>query len=224
MSACRHGRCDRGAAAMRADLPPDWLRAGIGSRRLLDPALERAVVDALAAQGCESVLELDCGDGALAAGLQRCGWEILATEGDAVRLEAARTAYPALPLCALDLQQPLAPELAGRFDAVVAVDLVDRLPQPQRLIQVAAAALRPGGMLLVAAPNCGYARTLWLALADRLDAARDPLRSEGRLRLFSRRSLGHWLAASPLVGCEVRPLAPLPMFARTLLARAHRPR
>jgi 2-polyprenyl-6-hydroxyphenyl methylase/3-demethylubiquinone-9 3-methyltransferase len=209
---------------MRSDVPVGWLSAGPVQRRPLDPALEPALLAALAAQPGDTVLELGCGDGAVAAGLQRCGWDVLATDADPARLEAVRIEHPALTLRALDLQQPLAPELAGRFDAVIALDLVDRVAQPQRLAQVAMAALRPGGLLLVAAPNHGYARNLWLALADRLDTARDPLRNGGRLRLFSCRSLAEVLRAAPLAQCEVRALARVPMFARTLLAKAHAPR
>jgi 2-polyprenyl-3-methyl-5-hydroxy-6-metoxy-1,4-benzoquinol methylase len=110
----------------------------------------------------------------------------------------------------------------GRFDAVVAVDLVDHVPHPRRLVANALSALRPGGVLVLTSNFHGYSKNLALALAGRFDARWDPLTDDGRLKFFSRSTLVSLLAECGLEDLHFETAGRIPMFARTMLAAGRR--
>ena len=124
---------------------------------------------------------------------------------------------------ALDVLQPLPQLFGGRFDAVVAIDLIDHVALPRRLVENALAALKPGGRLVVTAGFYGYAKNLALALAGRFDARWDPLLDDGRLKFFSRATLTALLAEHRLRDVHFETVGRVPMFARAMMLSGQKP-
>jgi 2-polyprenyl-3-methyl-5-hydroxy-6-metoxy-1,4-benzoquinol methylase len=108
-------------------------------------------------------------------------------------------------------------DLVGRFDAVVAVELLDHVAQPRQLLQRALTALRPGGLMLVSTPYHGYLKNLGLALSGRMDMRWQALHEHGRLKFFSRQSLMSLMAQSGLSALRYQTVGRAPLLARSML-------
>lgn len=179
--------------------------------------VSQPIVQQLVKADAHKVLELGCGDGWFTAALDRCGFVAAGLEHDEGELRVARQHYPHLRFHQGDAQQPLGPGLVAGFDAVVAVDLLDHVPQPRQLVATALSALKPGGLLVLTSNFHGYSKNLALALTGRLDSRWNPLTAQGRLRFFSRSTLLSLLAEFELRDVHFETAGRIPMFARAML-------
>jgi 2-polyprenyl-6-hydroxyphenyl methylase / 3-demethylubiquinone-9 3-methyltransferase len=97
--------------------------------------------------GRRDVLDVGCGAGYLANDLAERGYRVTGLDTSAEALAVARdhdrtrsVEYIVGDACAL-------PFADGRFDAVCAMDLIEHVGQPERLIAEAARVVRPGGLV-----------------------------------------------------------------------------
>ena len=192
---------------------------GHGPRSIHDHVM-RPIVRQLNTVEAHTVLDLGCGNGWFTGALDRCGFETLGVDHDAARLDAARRQYPHMRFRQMDAMQPLDLGLALRFDAVVAIDVVDHVPWPRKLVETALDALKPGGMLVVTSPYYGYAKNIALALTGRFDARWDPLLEHGRLKFFSRATLTALLSEFELRDLHFETVGRIPPFARAMMISA----
>lgn len=103
------------------------------------------------------VLDAGCGDGLLALSMAQRNpdWELLGVDRDEGALagagERARARrLPNVRFEAADLEQPL-PTVG--FDAVLAIECLSEIPDDRRALEVLAAGLAPGGLLVVQVPD-----------------------------------------------------------------------
>jgi SAM-dependent methyltransferase len=108
-------------------------------------------------EGPPRVLDAGCGDGLMSLALARRhpGWRIVGVDRREDLLEGARARAAARGLgnvrfLAGDLTRAL-PE--SGFDAVVSLEVLEEVPDDRRALEVMAAALRPGGMLVLQVPE-----------------------------------------------------------------------
>jgi trans-aconitate methyltransferase len=103
------------------------------------------------------VLDAGCGDGLLSLSMAKRNpdWELLGVDRDegalagaAERARARR--LPNVRFEPADLEQPLP---AAGFDAVLAIECLSEIPDDRRALEVLAAALAPGGLLVVQVPD-----------------------------------------------------------------------
>lgn len=191
--------------------------------RAIHSHVTRPIVQQLVKAGAHSVLELGCGDGWFTAALGRCGFAASGLDRDESHLQVARRHYPHLQFHAGDATQALDPALLGRFDAVMAVDLVDHVSHSRRLVSVALTALKPGGLLMLTSNFHGYSKNLALAFAGRFDARWDPLTDDGRLKFFSRSTLTALFEEFGLAELHFETVGRIPMFARAMLMSGRAP-
>jgi 2-polyprenyl-3-methyl-5-hydroxy-6-metoxy-1,4-benzoquinol methylase len=124
----------------------------------------RPDVQALVPRGVKRILDLGCSSGALGAELKRThGAEVVGIEIDAdyaadaaTRLDRAINA---------DLEQffgdPDSVAGLGRFDCLIAADVLEHLVDPWSVLARAAALLEPGGVAVVSLPNVRFWETFW---------------------------------------------------------------
>jgi 2-polyprenyl-3-methyl-5-hydroxy-6-metoxy-1,4-benzoquinol methylase len=101
------------------------------------------------------ILDVGAGAGAFSQRLLDHGyWKL-----EAVELRSDAFAVPEVPVHALDLNDAWAEQLAGRADAVVSLEVIEHLENPWQFARQCAAAVRPGGWVLLSTPNIESSRS-----------------------------------------------------------------
>lgn len=187
--------------------------------RPLDEAARAWATQTAARAGAHPrVLDLGCGDGRISGALAEAGARVTGLDPSEVALSRARAAHPEI-----EFVQPAAngllPFADGAFEAVVCINVLEHVADTQRLMSEARRVLAPGGHIAVAVPFHGRVAGAWRSLTS-FERAHDPL--EPTLRFYTRRSLAGLLAVFGYGAVELASGGGLPLFRRTLLARARR--
>lgn len=145
--------------------------------------------DILKELGAQKVLDLGCGNGAMAHWLQGSGFDVVGCDVDGAGLAIAVAGQSGAVFKQVGVEDP--PERLGvlRFDAVVSTEVIEHLFLPAALPHFAAAVLRPGGYLIVTTPYHGYLKNLLICLAGKWDSHHTPLWDGGHIKFWSRRTL-----------------------------------
>ena len=111
----------------------------------------------------ERVLEVGCGSGAFTIGAARRGYQSLGLSWDAPTVEKARERAAACGVGgkaefvigdARELDQRS--ELVGQFETVICCEVIEHILDDLRLMKALYACVKPGGRLLMTAPNRDY--------------------------------------------------------------------
>lgn len=135
------------------------------------------LLDVLAAQPDERILDIGCGTGHQAATLAALGADVVGIDSDAAMLEIARTEHPEVRFAQVDAQDSDALRAAsgGAFDAVLSNAALHWMPRQDDVIDGIAQVLRPGGRLVVEMGGLGnVARTTEAIRAGRAAVGLDP--------------------------------------------------
>jgi SAM-dependent methyltransferase len=184
--------------------------------------LERATGIHACRGGPCRVLDVGCGEGRLAADLERAGYAVVAADVSEEPLRRARARFPALDLRLVPGEGSW-PLPDSDFDAVWAGETIEHVADTAGWLSEVRRVLRPGGTLLLSTP--AHDRLAMLALAAsgrRFDAHFDP--RADHLRFYTRRTLERLLAEFGFHDIEVRGAGGLPGARRLLLASARRSR
>ena len=123
-----------------------WARDRIADRFGRDPLAPRPLSGL-------SVLDAGCGGGLVAEPLARLGAAVTAIDAEPETVGIAR-AHAAAAGLDIDYRCAAVESLAGeRFDAVLALELVEHVPDPGAFVRAAAALLKPGGLMLFSTLN-----------------------------------------------------------------------
>lgn len=135
------------------------------------------LLDVLAAQPGERILDIGCGTGHQAAALAALGADVVGIDSDAAMLEIARAEHPEVRFAQVDAQDSDALRAAsgGAFDAVLSNAALHWMPRQDDVIDGIAQVLRPGGRLAVEMGGLGnVARTTEAIRAGRAAVGLDP--------------------------------------------------
>jgi methionine biosynthesis protein MetW len=121
----------------------------------------RPEIQALVPAGAKRILDLGCASGALGAALRaRGGVEVVGIERDPAY--AADAAARLDRVLTEDLEEFDGWDSLGRFDVVIAGDVLEHLRDPWAVLRRAAALLPAGGVAIVSLPNVRYWETFWV--------------------------------------------------------------
>jgi SAM-dependent methyltransferase len=147
------------------------------------------------------VLEVGCGRGVTGRLLQeRLGCRVTGVElNPIVAREAARHLHRVVQgdVQTLDLE--------GRYDVVIALELVEHLMDSERFLARVRELLAPGGRAIFSIPNVGHWSIVDDLLAGRWDYLPIGLLCYTHYRFFTRRSLADWLRRSGIERFEIIP-------------------
>jgi ubiquinone/menaquinone biosynthesis C-methylase UbiE len=131
-----------------------WRSSRLG--RITDALEERVVLDLLGPLRGERVLDVGCGDGALASALSRAGASVTGLDVDPRMLAAASRRIGewasgewASGVCLVAGRAERLPFRDATFDRVVAVAVLCFVREADRAVAEAARVLRPGGRLVI---------------------------------------------------------------------------
>ncbi|MFL6289678.1 MAG: class I SAM-dependent methyltransferase [Thermoanaerobaculia bacterium] len=152
-------------------------------------------------EGAREILEVGCGRGVTGRLIQeRLGCRVTGVElNPVVAREAARHLHRVLQgdVQTLDLE--------GRYDAVIALELVEHLVDSESFLARVRGLLAPGGRAIFSIPNVGHWSIVEDLLAGRWDYLPIGLLCYTHYRFFTRRSLGDWLRRSGIERFELIP-------------------
>ncbi|MEB3350061.1 MAG: class I SAM-dependent methyltransferase [Cyanobacteriota bacterium] len=171
------------------------------------------------------VLDLGCGNGALAAQLMRWGYEPVGVDPSSSGIHQARMWLPGVAFheAAADPDQ-LASLNLDPFDVVVSTEVVEHVYAPRRWAAAAFATLKPGGVLICSTPYHGYLKNCVLALSGKLDAHFTALWDYGHIKFWSRRTLTALLEEAGFQVVAFRGAGRLPWLWKSMLLAACKPR
>jgi cyclopropane fatty-acyl-phospholipid synthase-like methyltransferase len=101
------------------------------------------------------ILDVGAGAGAFSRRLLDHGYHNV----QAVEWRADSFAVPGVPVYPLDLNQSWSESLPGRYDAVVSLEVIEHLENPWHFARQCAAAVHPGGWVLISTPNIESSRS-----------------------------------------------------------------
>ncbi len=145
--------------------PQHWDPARYAHNARFVADLGQPVLELLAPQPSERILDLGCGDGALTRTLVARGCKVVGVDSSPEQIAAAQA-------LGLDARVMAGEELSfdGEFDAVFSNAALHWMPDADRVLAGVARALRPGGRFVAECGGDGCVETIHGALIAALDA------------------------------------------------------
>jgi glycosyltransferase involved in cell wall biosynthesis len=165
-----------------------------------DVTLERVqgqVLHRLEGKAAARVLDVGCGDGALAERLREAGHTVVGV--DRVKSEGIGSRVD--QFVEADLEQPLPDEVGEGFDVAVAINVLGFVRDPEALLRNVAARVGPRGSVLVSVPNFGHWYPRLRVAAGRFDYDTRGILDRDHVRFFTKASA---LRAFETAGLRVR--------------------
>lgn len=100
----------------------------------------------------KTALDVGCGAGLLAEPLSRLGAKVTAIDAAGPLIEAAK-AHAEGQGVAIDYRHSTVEALAGQFDLVTSMEVIEHVADPQAFLKCLGARLAPGGLLVLSTPN-----------------------------------------------------------------------
>lgn len=193
-----------------------WRSSRVG--RITDKLEERLVLELLGPVDRLDVLDVGCGDGALAATLSHNGARVTGLDSDPRMLEAAhaRAKAESFDLTLVAGRAEALPFADGTFDCVVAVTVLCLIPQADKAIAEMARVLRPGGRLVIGELGKW---NFWAAFRRIRGWLGTPTWSAARFRTAG--ELRRLLESRGLTVCDTRGAIFYPPLGLTALLLAH---
>lgn len=139
--------------------------------------------------GVKRVLDLGCGNGAMAHWLQSLGFDVTGCDVDEGGVTLAAAGSSGAKFKRIGVYD--SPQLLGDsgFDAVVSTEVIEHLFSPAALPLFAKSVLKPGGYLIVTTPYHGWLKNMLIVLTGKWDSHHTPLWEGGHIKFWSRRTL-----------------------------------
>ncbi|MHB1231533.1 MAG: class I SAM-dependent methyltransferase [Burkholderiales bacterium] len=168
-----------------------------------------------------SILDVGCGNGAVALALLEEGYDVVGLDASESGIALANAKHPGRFFTHDLAQEGLPPALAGRcFDLIISTEVVEHLYDPRRYVRFCRAALKPGGEIMISTPYHGYLKNLVMAVFGKMDKHFTVLWDGGHIKFWSRRTLTALLEESGFCVTEFRGAGRFPYLWKSMLIRA----
>ena len=116
----------------------------------------------------KTALDVGCGAGLLAEPLARLGAKVTGIDAAPELIAVARDHAAAQGL-EIDYRAGDVQQLAGQFDLVTSMEVIEHVAEPGAFLKALAARLAPGGLLVLSTPNAtGWSKLLMITIGEGL--------------------------------------------------------
>lgn len=182
----------------QADSAKTWDAALYDSKHSFVWKYGASLIDVLAPQPGERILDLGCGTGHLTAQIAAAGAEVIGIDNAPGMIESARASYPHLRF---ELADAVDFAFAEPFDAVFSNAAIHWMQHPERVAACIARALKPGGRFVVEFGGRGNVKAFIDAGYAAVEAAGYPSRRETHVWFFP--NIGEYATLLERQGLEV---------------------
>lgn len=196
--------------------------SGYPQAYLVDVLLKVLGENVTEARGADRILDLGCGDGLLDQYLSVKGYTVLGVDADKLKIRAAKSRDPN-GLYAVGSAYEKLHDSYGTFHAVISVEVVEHLFDPQRFADTVSSLLEPGGVAVISTPYHGYVKNLLLAVFGLMDRHFTALWPGGHIKFWSVKTLSELLSRSGLIVEQVIRVGRVPPLARSMVVVARKP-
>ena len=153
------------------------------------------LLDLIPADG-QVIGSIGCGAGGTEAELVRRGRQVHAVDIAPEAVELARPKLTSVRLIQPDNHEPFEPD---SLDGLILADVIEHVPAGWEYLASVAAAVRPGGWVVISVPNMRYCEAVWQFVV-RGDWPEHPtgIFDSTHLQVMTKRRLGRWCAAAGL--------------------------
>ncbi len=135
------------------------------------------------------VLDLGCGNGALARTLSAAGFQVTACDVDRKGVEIGARSTSSAKFMVLGTYDDPSQLKERDFDVVVSTEVIEHLFLPRQLPRFAKAVLKKGGCFILSTPYHGYLKNLAISLLNKWDYHHTSLEDGGHIKFFSPKTL-----------------------------------
>ncbi len=135
------------------------------------------------------ILDIGCGNGSLTNFMAQNGYEVVGIEESESGFEFASRSFPNCRFILGSIYNLPYKELGGKFDIVIAAEVIEHLFSPRELVRNAQKCLKPNGRLILTTPYHGYFKNLVLAVSGKIDKHFNPLWDCGHIKFFSQATM-----------------------------------
>jgi glycosyltransferase involved in cell wall biosynthesis/2-polyprenyl-3-methyl-5-hydroxy-6-metoxy-1,4-benzoquinol methylase len=150
-----------------------------------DGSSHAVILDAVSSLPPSRILDLGCSSGLLAEKLRAAGHFVVGV--DNAELPGARRRLDRLIVA--DLEHGIPDDAGDGYDVVIAGDVIEHLPRPIELLRDMVRVLRPGGQVLLSAPNFAHWYPRLRVAIGAFGYDRRGILDATHMRFFTRRSL-----------------------------------
>lgn len=191
------------------------------SAAYVDPQIF-ALAGAAVARGAR-VLDMGCGNGALAGRFLSRGCQVVGVDLSATGVAAARKAHPDARFERLAVDGDVLAELGeAPFDLVVSTEVIEHLYAPLQYLLACHGALRRGGRLILSTPYHGYLKNVAIAAAGGFDTHVQSGKQGGHIKFWSRSSLGSEMTKAGFRDLRFRGAGRLPFLWKSMVMSGDR--
>lgn len=169
------------------------------------------------------VLDLGCGNGAIARALLEAGHDVYGVDASPSGIAIANGLYPGR-FFELNVDEGRLPAALADvpFTTVISTEVIEHLYNPRSLLTLAHSILSAhgGGQLLISTPYHGYLKNLALALTGKLDGHFTALWDGGHIKFFSRATLQQMLTEQGFEVLDFAGAGRLPWLWKSMVVRA----
>lgn len=182
-----------------------------------------ALLELLGPPAKQTILDIGCGNGALAGSLLEQGYNIYGTDASESGIRLANERYPGRFFLQDLTRDSLPPELSGiRFDHIILTEVIEHLYNPRQIVRFCKSILHQndGGYIILSTPYHGYWKNLLLALTGKMDDHFTALWDGGHIKFWSRKTLTTLLEEQAFKVLQFKGAGRVPYLWKSMLIKA----
>jgi 2-polyprenyl-3-methyl-5-hydroxy-6-metoxy-1,4-benzoquinol methylase len=171
----------------------------------------------------QCILDVGCGNGAVARALLARGFDVYGTDASVPGIEIARKHHPdrffIQDLATDDLPSGLQ---HLKIDTIISTEVVEHLYDPRKYVLFCKKVLQTagGGTFILSTPYNGYLKNLAISLLDKWDLHLDPLWDGGHIKFWSRATLSALLIEQGFTVTDFKGSGRLPYLWKSMVIKA----